>query len=97
MSTSDEPAAGEQKPPKIEFPCQYPLKVIADARESLIAELIQVLRHELPDLKASDFDIKDSRNQRFVSLRFTIEARSETHVADIFNAIKTLKNIHMVL
>ena len=97
MSTADDPKASEQTPPKIEFPCQYPLKVIADARESLIAELIQVLRPELPGLQASDFDIRDSRTQRFVSLRFTIVAQSETHIADIFTAIKTLKNIHMVL
>lgn len=97
MNTADEPGVDEQRSSRIEFPCQYPLKVIADARESLIAELIQALRVELPDLQASDFDIRDSRNQRFVSLRFTILARSEAHVAAIFAAIKTLKNIHMVL
>ena len=97
MSTIDGPETADQKPPRIEFPCDYPLKVIADARESLIAELIQVLRPELPDLKASDFNIIDSSKKRFVSLRFTIVARSEAHVAKIFSAIKTLKNIHMVL
>lgn len=87
----------DQQAPKIEFPCAYPLKIIATARESLISEVLGVLRPHLPDLSADDITIHDSSKARFVSLRFTITAQSEAQIIELFTAIKTLKDIHMVL
>lgn len=86
-----------QEPPRIEFPCDYPLKIIGEAHESFQASVVTVVRRHVDSFDESTIELIDSRNGRFLSLRLVIRAEGEAHIRRLFEEIKTLPRIHMVL
>jgi putative lipoic acid-binding regulatory protein len=43
----------DQNPPKIEFPCHYPIKVLGDAREDFIDRVFEIMQATPPRLTAT--------------------------------------------
>lgn len=86
-----------QEPPKIVFPCDYPIKVIGEAHEAFRATVIEVVRRHVESFDETTIELVDSRNGRFVSLRMVIRAEGESHIRGLFDEIKALPRIHMVL
>jgi len=85
------------EPPKIIFPCDYPLKVIGHAEADFKNVVVEIVKQHYPALEASTVEIIDSRNGRFTSLRFSIVAESEEHIKTLFVALKAHKYVQMVL
>lgn len=83
--------------PRIEFPCQYPIKVIGDARDDLSGVVVSVVRQHVRDFDETTIEIKDSRQGRFLSVRFVIRAEGEEHIRALFSDLKALPGIHMIL
>lgn len=93
-STTD---SGDDKPPKIEFPCDYPIKVVGDAAEDFTAMVCQVVSRHDPAFDASTLQSVPSRNGRFVSLRLTLRATGEDQLQALFAELKATDRVHMVL
>ncbi len=83
--------------PKIEFPCDYPIKVIGYASEDFVRNVAAIVAEQQPDFDPASIEIVDSRNGKFVSLRFQILARSASQIEALFLKFKELKNVQMVL
>src|SRR5690554_7853200 len=88
------PASG--KPPKITFPCRYPLKVVGDAAEDFPAMVCQIVTRHAPDFDASRMEVVDSRNGRFQSVRLTIRAPGPVQLAALLVAPPATGPLHMV-
>ncbi|MFG6667435.1 YbeD family protein [Halomonas sp. HNIBRBA4712] len=85
------------EPPKITFPCDYPLKVVGDAAEDFAASVCQILVKYDPDFDASAMQVVDSRNGRFQSVRVSIKATGEPQLAALFEELKATGRVHMVV
>ena len=83
--------------PKIEFPCQYPIKVICNAGEAVIEQVLTVVRQHDPALDADQLVVQDSKNGRFQSLRLIMNATSEQQLQLLFTDLKATGHVHMVL
>lgn len=83
--------------PKIEFPCQYPIKVICNAGDTVIEQVLAVVRQHDPALDAAKLVVQDSKNGRFQSLRLTMMATSEQQLQQLHNDLKATGQVHMVL
>ncbi len=83
--------------PRIVFPCDYPLKVIGQAHESFRASVLTVVRRHVAGFDESSVQLVDSRNGRFLSLRLVIRAEGEAHIRGLFEEIRLLPNVHLVL
>ncbi|WP_311065565.1 DUF493 domain-containing protein [Halomonas sp. DWK9] len=90
-----QPAA--QEPPKITFPCDYPLKVVGDAADDFPAAVCQVIIKYDPDFDESTLQVVDSRNGRFQSVRVTIMATGEQQIIELFDELKATGRVHMVV
>ncbi|MDX1587938.1 MAG: DUF493 domain-containing protein [Oleiphilaceae bacterium] len=87
----------EQQPPLVEFPCDYPVRVIGDATpqlESVVTALVQ--KHD-PDFQPGTLTSQPSRNGRFCSLRLTLRATGEDQLKALFAELKASGLVHMVL
>lgn len=85
------------KPPKIAFPCDYPIKVVGDAAEDFAATVCQiVIRHD-PGFDASAIQVVPSRRGRFQSVRLTIRATGEVQLKALFDELKATGRVHMVV
>ncbi|MGP8290693.1 HP0495 family protein [Vreelandella zhanjiangensis] len=85
------------EPPKITFPCDYPLKIVGDAADDFTACVCQIVVRHAPDFDESTLEVVDSRNGRFQSVRITINATSEQQISQLFDELKATGRVHMVV
>lgn len=85
------------QPPKIEFPCQYPIKIICDAGDDLAEQLLEIVRKHDCELDAEQLQVQDSKNGRFRSLRLVILATGEEQLQQLHDDLKATGRVHMVL
>lgn len=87
----------EPTAPKIEFPCEFPIKVVGEAAPDFKACVLDVLQGLETDYLTETVSVVDSRNGRFQSIRVTIRALSEQHLTDLHQALKATGRVQMVL
>ncbi|CEA06182.1 protein YbeD [Pseudomonas saudimassiliensis] len=83
--------------PKIEFPCQYPIKIICSAGDGVVERVLAVVRQHDPALDASKLVVQDSKNGRFQSLRLVMTAAGEEQLQQLHLDLKATGHVHMVL
>jgi putative lipoic acid-binding regulatory protein len=85
------------KAPAIEFPCEYPIKVLGKAhglfRESVLAVVARYDAEFSPDRVQE----KNSARGKYVSLTIWITATGETQLRDLFEDLKATGLVTMVL
>jgi len=87
----------DEKAPKIEFPCDYAIKVIGNAAPDFREFVLVVVERHAPGLDVSTVTVNDSRNGRFCSVRLTMVATGEPQLQALFNELKASGRVHMVL
>lgn len=84
-------------PPKIEFPCAYPIKVMGAAAPDFKACILDVLQETNTSYLENSVSIADSRNGRFQSIRITITAQSKEHLEQLHANLKATGRVQLVL
>lgn len=87
----------EPKAPKIEFPCDYMIKVIGNAAPDFTEFVVSVVEVHAPGIKESDVSVKDSSKGRFASVQLIIRATGEDQLKALFEDLKASGRVHMVL
>ncbi len=87
----------EPKAPKIEFPCDYIIKVIGTAAPDFREFVVSVVERHAPGISEDRISVNDSRNGRFTSVRLTIVATGEEQLKALFEELKASGRVHMVL
>ncbi|MFV8571767.1 YbeD family protein [Marinobacter sp. SBS5] len=87
----------EPKAPKIEFPCDYVIKVIGDSAPDFIDVVAAIVEKHSPGIDKADITVNDSRNGRFCSVRVKIVATGEPQLKALFEELKATGRVHMVL
>lgn len=83
--------------PKIEFPCDYPIKVMGDAGEALQSLVIEVMERHAPGFDQSAVTIRVSSKGTFQSITVTITATGLVQLQAIFDDLKGSELVKMVL
>ena len=87
----------QPEPPKIEFPCDYPIKVIGKAAPDFKDFVIKTISVHAPDLDPSQVEINPSRNGKFVSVRLSIVATGKPQLENLFEDLKASGRVTMVI
>ncbi|WP_323752650.1 DUF493 domain-containing protein [Marinobacter sp.] len=87
----------EPKAPKIEFPCDYVIKVIGDSAPDFIDVVAAIVEKHSPGIDKTALSVNDSRNGRFCSVRVKIVATGEPQLKALFEELKATGRVHMVL
>ena len=96
MSNELDPSA-ELDAPKIEFPCPYPIKVIGVASLGFQAEVVTVVEKHAGKISPELIELQESKKNTYVSVRFTIAATGVDQLQNLFDELKTLESVKMVL
>jgi len=83
--------------PKIEFPCDYVIKVIGNAAPDFKDFVVSVVETHAPGINEERITVTDSRNGRYTSVRLTIVATGEPQLKALFEDLKASGRVHMVL
>ncbi|MDG2017902.1 MAG: DUF493 domain-containing protein [Porticoccaceae bacterium] len=87
----------EDKKPKIEFPCKYPIKVLGEAHQELIEHVLRVMNTHAPKIAESDLKISHSSKGKWQSITLFIIATGKPQLDAIFADLKTSSRVKMVL
>ena len=87
----------DSQAPKIEFPCNYLIKVIGDAAPDFTDFVVSVVDCHAPGVADNDVTVKDSSGGRFASVNLMIWATGEPQLKALFEELKASGRVHMVL
>ena len=96
MSNELDPSS-ELDAPKIEFPCPYPIKVIGVASLGFQAEVVAVVEKHAGKISPELIELQESKKNTYVSVRLTIAATGIDQLQNLFDELKTLESVKMVL
>jgi putative lipoic acid-binding regulatory protein len=86
-----------EEPPKITYPCDYPIKVVGDVRANLHDEVFEVVAKHDPNITPAKVSQKTSRKGNFVSISFMLVAESEAQIHALFAELKEIESVRLVL
>lgn len=89
-------AAGEE-PPKIEFPCDYPIKVMGRQTEHFRTTVLEVFELHAPGFDAQLITERASRKGSFLSLTITITATGPQQLDALHKDLVASGAVQMVL
>ena len=86
-----------KNPPKIVFPCRYPVKVLGRAREDFELSVMEIFNCYAPDFDPAEVQVKKSRNNTFLSITIIIQAQSEDQLRQLHKGLVGTGLVSMVI
>jgi putative lipoic acid-binding regulatory protein len=68
----------------IEFPCDFPLKIVGLATENFEINVLQIIHHHFSDLAENAIAMRHSKNKKYLSLTVTVKAKSQEQLDDLY-------------
>ena len=81
----------------LKFPTTYPIKVVGRRSELQRAEVDAVVRAHVPDLTPDQISERDSNQQHFFAITYTINAQSKEQVVALAHALQASKDVIMLI
>ena len=86
----------EDQAVKIEFPCDYPIRIVGFSAPDYKDFVVRVVTNHAPDF-AGQVKMKTSSNGKYMSATVVIRATGEPQLKALFEEFKTSGRIQMVL
>ena len=96
MSPGDAPQDGAP-PPLLQFPTDYPIKVVGRTSDTLRARIDAIFNAHVPDLDPARTSERLSGNGNFQSISYTIRAISAAQVEALAIDLKACPDVLIVL
>lgn len=87
----------EQEPPKIEFPCDYPIKVLGTSSDAFESIIIEVFERHAPGFDQATITAKGSSKGTFTSLTITITATGPQQLDALHQDLMATGHVKMVI
>ncbi len=81
----------------IEFPCDFPIKIIFKNEPGAQDELLAIVRRHHPELADSAFVFQPSQNGNFVSITAVVHAQNQASLDLLYRELTQNTHIKMVL
>lgn len=91
---TDRPSSEESL---LDFPCDFPVKVMGRAAEDFVAVVTEIVTRHVPELDESRITTRASRDGNFVSVTFTIVARDRQQLDTLYEELSAHDRVLMAL
>lgn len=81
----------------IEFPCDFPVKVMGENREEFAPMIAEIARRHFGDVDHSACSSRPSSNERFVAVTIVVPAQSQTQLDGFYAELTTTDQVIMAL
>ncbi len=82
---------------RIEFPCDYPIRIIGEQDAGFRATVLDIVRRHVATVHESSVQVQESRNGTYCSVRVTIVATGEVELRTLHQALMAEPAVRMVL
>lgn len=87
----------EQQETLLEFPCDFPIKIMGETRDGFAEAIVEVVRQHAPDFDASRVVMRASSGGKYLSLTCTVTATSKPQLDDLYRALTSHPWVKVVL
>ena len=81
----------------IEFPCDFPIKVMGETHADFTTEIIKTIQSKLPSFSASQVEMRGSSGGKYISLTCTVHVTSKPQLDDIYRALTSHPMVKVTL
>ena len=74
-------------PPLIEFPTDFPIKVMGETQDTFAQTIIELIQTILPEFNASNVEMRASSGGKYISLTCTVHVVSQDQLDDIYRLL----------
>ncbi len=71
----------------IEFPCDFPIKVMGETHDDFAAEIIKTIQTQLPGFNATKIEMRGSSGGKYISLTCTVHVTTKAQLDDVYRAL----------
>ncbi len=87
----------QQEPPKIEFPCDYPIKVLGRSDEDLVEVIVEVFERHDPGFDRQSVTVRASSKGTFTAVTITITATGPDQLTALHEDLLATGRVQMVI
>lgn len=73
--------------PLIDFPCEFPIKVMGEMQDSFSETIIGLIQTIVPTFSAKNIEMRASSGGKYISLTCTVHVVSQVQLDDIYRVI----------
>lgn len=87
----------QQEPPRIEFPCRYPVKVMGVAGDEFRSATVSIFERHAGTITETDITVRASNGGNYEAITVMITATGVDQLQAIFGDLKEHPLVRMVL
>ena len=87
----------EEPPSLIEYPCDFPIKVMGKMQAGFAQTVLAIVREHAPDFDGSTMEMKTSKGGKYLSVTCVVRATSRRQLDDLYRALCDHPMVVMVL
>ncbi len=81
----------------IEYPCDFPIKIMGAMQESFAETIVDVVTLHDPEFHAGKMDMRPSTQGNYLSLTVTVRATSREQLDTLYRALSSHPMVKIVL
>lgn len=85
------------RPALLEFPCDFPLKIMGATTDGFAQAIVAVVLEHAPEFDAATMEMRPSRAGNYLALTCTIRATSQTQLDALYQALTAHPLVKVVL
>lgn len=87
----------ETKDTLLEFPCDFPLKIMGERADGFAQVVLSVVQQHAPDFDGNSMEMRPSSTGKYLSLTCTIRATSKAQLDALYVALSSHPMVKVVL
>ena len=87
----------EERKTLLEFPCDFPLKIMGNNHPEMSATIAAVVITHAPDFDETTIELRESSKGNYLSLTCTVRATSQAQLDDLYRALTSHPLVKVVL
>ncbi len=81
----------------LEFPCDFPIKVMGEARDDFVAAIVMVVKAHAPEFDAASVELRASGKGNYLAVTCTIRATSRERLDNLYRDLSSHPYVKIVL
>lgn len=81
----------------LEFPCDFPVKIMGATREGFAQGIVEVVLRHAPDFDAASVELRPSKAGNYLSLTCTVRATSKAQLDALYRELTAHPWVKVVL
>ena len=87
----------QQDPSLIDYPCEFPIKIMGHTRSGFAQAMLEIVRRHAPDFDGTTLEMKSSKHGKYLSITCTINATSRAQLDALYGELCDHPMVVMVL